>query len=331
MPARGPSIAMSEPLPLADLPREHLTALLEAHAFKPYRQYRTYSRKEQLAILQAEVDAALAVPGEFSRWVGGEAPRAAVVARPLAWDTGFFGLPMARLDYVLATPSASREDRATAIAAACAAARESGVRHLTARVDVADLETLGALEDIGFRTMDALVTYIMRPVKDPPRDVRTVGAIRESRADDHPAILDITREAYHGYRGRFHLDPHLSSDRADEFYVEWARQCVSGAMSDIIMVSEDSNGRLNGYLAYRRRQPASSIGMPIFGGGLGACRRDSPGAYASLIRDATIWSHERGGMGEYQTQNYNFAVIRVYEAAGAHYVRAEYTLHAWLG
>ena len=321
---------MPELLPLADLPREQLTALLESHAFKPYRQYRTYSRKEQLAILQAEVAAALAVPGEFSCAIGGDTPCAATVARPLAWDTAFFGVPMARIDYLLATPSATREDRAAVIGAARAAARASGIRHLTARVDVADLDTLGVLEDHGFRTMDALVTYIMRPVKDPPSDVRTIGVIRESRADDHAAILGITREAYQGYRGRFHLDPHLPSARADEFYVEWARQCVNGSMSDIILVSEDSHGRLNGYLAYRRRQPASSIGMPIFGGGLGACRRDSPGAYACLIRDATLWSHARGGMGEYQTQNYNFAVIRVYEAAGAHYVRAEYTLHAWL-
>jgi hypothetical protein len=322
---------MPEPLPLAELTRDHLTALIEAHAFKPYRQYRTYSRKEQLAILQAEVDGALAVSGEFSRVVAGESPRAAVVARPLAWDSAFFGVPMARIDYVLASADATREDRIEVILAACAAARSAGIKHLTARVDVADLDTLGVLEDQGFRTMDALVTYIMRPVKDAPREVRTVGLIRESRLDDHVAIVDITREAYQGYRGRFHLDPHLSSARADELYVEWARQCVSGAMSDIILVSEDSDGRLQGYLAYRRRQPASSLGMPIYGGGLGACRRDSPGAYASLIRDATLWSHARGGMGEYQTQNYNFAVIRVYEAAGAHYVRAEYTLHAWLG
>ena len=322
---------MPEPLPLAELTRDRLTSLLEAHAFKPYRQYRTYSRKEQLAILQADVDGALAVPGEFSLVTGGDTPQAAVVARPLAWDSAFFGVPMARIDCVLATAGATREDRIEVVGAACAAARTAGMKHLTARVDVADLDTLGVLEDQGFRTMDALVTYIMRPVKDVPRDVRTVGVIRESRPDDHAAIIDITREAYHGYRGRFHLDPHLSSALADELYVEWARQCVSGAMSDIILVSEDSDGRLQGYLAYRRRQPASSLGMPIYGGGLGACRRDSPGAYASLIRDATIWSHARGGMGEYQTQNYNFAVIRVYEAAGAHYVRAEYTLHAWLG
>ena len=39
----------------------------------------------------------------------------------------------------------------------------------------------------------------------------------------------------------------------------------------------------------------------------------------------------RGRSAEYQTQNYNFPVIRVYEAAGSHYVRAEFTLHAWRG
>ena len=135
-----------------------------------------------------------------------------MVARPLSWDTNFFGVPMARIDYVLASPAATGADRVAAIDAVCAAARTAGVQHLTARVDVADLNAMGALEACGFRTMDALVTYIMRPVKDPPHEVRTVGTIRESREADAEAILEITREAYRDYRGRFHLDPHLPAD-----------------------------------------------------------------------------------------------------------------------
>jgi hypothetical protein len=102
-------------------------------------------------------------------------------------------------------------------------------------------------------------------------------------------------------------------------------------MSDTVLVSDDASGRVAGNLAYRRREPVSSIATPVFGGGLGACRRDSPGAYASLIRAGTLRAHAAGGVSECQTQNYNFAVIRVYEAAGFRYVRAEYTLHAWLG
>ncbi len=88
---------------------------------------------------------------------------------------------------------------------------------------------------------------------------------------------------------------------------------------------------VSGYLAYRRREPVSSVATPVFGGGLGACRRDSPGAYTGLIQDGSRRAHAAGAVSECQTQNYNFSVIRVYEAAGFHYVRAEYTLHAWLG
>lgn len=322
---------MSAPTALTDLLRPHLTPLLAAYAFNPYRHYRTYSRTDQRAILAAEVDVAVAAPGGFSRVIGGAEPRVAVIARPLAWDTGFFGVSMARIDYVLASPTAAHGDRVAAIDAVCAAARAAGVQHLTARVDVADLDTMGALEQCGFRTMDALVTYIMRPVKDPPNDVRTVGTIRKSREDDAEAILEITREAYRGYRGRFHLDPHLPAARADEFYVEWARQCLSGTMADALLVWEDSTGRVNGFMGFRRREPVSSLATPVYGGGLGACRRDSPGGYVSLIGEGTRWAHARGAVAEVQTQNYNFAVIRTYEAAGAHYVRAEYTLHAWLG
>ena len=49
--------------------------------------------------------------------------------------------------------------------------------------------------------------------------------------------VEITREAYQDYRGRFHLDPHLPSERADAFYVEWARQCLNGAMADQMLRS----------------------------------------------------------------------------------------------
>ena len=322
---------MTSTHPLRDVPRAALDALVAAYPHKPFRQYRAYSRREQHAILRADVDATLAVTGEFSRATGADALRAAVIARPLAWDTAYFGIPMGRLDYVLSTPEATAEDRRDVVAAACDAARTAGLRHLTARCDVGDLETLAVLEDVGFRTMDALATYIMRPGKDTPREVRTVGPVRLATAADHDAVLEITREAYQGYRGRFHLDTRIPAGRADGFYEEWARQCLAGVMADLIMVSEDSAGRVIGYLAHRRRQPASSIGMPIYGGGLGACRRDTPGAYASLIRESAVWAHDQGAVAECQTQNANFPVIRIYESVGFHYVRAEYTLHAWLG
>ena len=49
----------------------------------------------------------------------------------------------------------------------------------------------------------------------------------------------------------------------------------------------------------------------------------TPEMIKRALRAGTVWAHERNGVAECQTQNYNFPVIRVYEAVGAHYVRAE--------
>jgi hypothetical protein len=316
--------------PLHTVPRDRVLALVEAYPFKPYRNYRTHTRKQQSAVLAAEIDQVQAA-GPFGIWTTRDGDEAAVVGRALPWDSAFFGVPMGRIDYVLASAGATAEHVDAAVTGSLDAARLAGLRHITARVDVADLRTLGILEARGFRTMDALVTYIMRPKKDAHPEVRPLGAIREATPGDGRDILDITEEAYRGYRGRFHLDPHLPDDRADAFYVEWARQCIAGRMADTVLVADDGSGRILGFLAYRRREPVSSLAAPVFGGGLGASRSDGVGAYTGLIQAGSMRAHAAGAVSECQTQNYNFAVVRVYESAGFHYVRAEYTLHAWLG
>jgi hypothetical protein len=307
---------------------EDLAPLIEAYPFKPYRHYRVHPRTRQTAIMRAEIaDTAARAEGVIVSIAEGD-DRAVAIGRALAWDTQFFGRPMGRIEYVMRTDArllSAVLDRAVAML------RERGVQHISARVDVADIELAGALEANGFRMMDALVTYTTRPKKEPPRPVREVGTIREFRPEDAREIMAITEEAYRGFRGRFHLDPYLPDDRCDAFYVEWARQCVAFTMADIILVSVGADGRLVGYLAWRRREPVSSVGgIPVFGGGLGACRADTPGGYAGLIHAGTVWAHDRDGVAECQTQNYNFPTIRIYEAVGAHYVRAEYTLHRWV-
>lgn len=302
--------------------------LVDRYPFKAYRNYRVLPRKAQSAVMLAEIGATLEHSDGIVLHVASGDGQSVAVGRTLAWDSAFFGLPMARLDYLLAS---EREHVQPALASVIGEMRARGIRHVSARADVADIELTMLLESHGFRLMDSLVTYTTRPRKEPPNPVREVGVIRDFKAEDGEELVGIATEAYRGFRGRFHLDPDISNERADTFYVEWARQSVAMTMADTILVSEGAGGRLLGFLAFRRREPVSSVGgVPVFGGGLGACRVDSPGAYAGLIRAGTVWAHERDGVAECQTQNYNFPTIRIYEAVGAHYVRAEYTLHAHL-
>jgi hypothetical protein len=302
--------------------------LIRDYPFKAYRNYRVLPRTAQAAVMRAEIADTLAHRDGFVLHLTEGDSNAFAIGRTLDWDSRFFGVPMGRIEYLLGS---DRRLVMSALDRIIEAFRTRGVRHVSARVDVADIEQVAMLEAADFRLMDSLVTYTTRPRKEPPNPVREVGRIREFRSEDSAELLSIADEAYKGFRGRFHLDPHIPDDRCDAFYLEWAKQTVNRTMADMILVSEGAEGRLLGFLGFRRREPVSSVGgVAVFGGGLGACRADTPGAYAGLIRAGTVWAHDHDGVAECQTQNYNFPTVRIYEAVGAHYVRAEYTLHCWL-
>lgn len=309
-----------------------LDRLIEADPFKPYRQYRLLPRRVQTAVAQAEAARLLNAADHLSVVQGADADAVVVLARPLAWDTAFFGLSMARIDHVLRGEGVAATVLDEALRAALDRCRAAGVRHVAARIDVADLDLVMALEASGFRLMDGIATYISHPKRPAPRHVKEVGRVRPFVPEDTPQVMAITREAYQGYRGRFQLDPHLPRDRADALYLEWARACCEGRMADRLYVADDGQGGLWGWASVRRAEPVSSAsGRVIFTGSLGACRPERPGAYAGLIGTAARDNHAAGALTEAQTQNHNFPMIRVLEAVGAEHVRAEYTFHAWLG
>ena len=320
----SPKVIGLESLPALD-------PLIEAYPFKSYRNYRVLSRRRQDDVLSAELRAALEQPGGFGVMPEGNAPPAAVLVRPLPWDSAFFGLSMARV-HLLHNDQMPGAILRSLIAAAFTECRDRGMRHLSVRIDVADADVIQALEDAGFRLMDALATYIY-PLKRPaPEPMKEMGVLRLFEPQDRDQILDITREAYRGFRGRYHLDPHLPRDRSDELYVEWAKKSCDGEWADVVLVTENGKGELHGWASYRQIEPVSTVGQTaIRGGGLGACRRDRPGAYAGLLRAATERIHGGGAVTEMQTQIFNFATIRLYESVNTQFVRADYTLHTWLG
>lgn len=313
-----------------DLPL--LDRLVARFPYKPYRHYRVWSRARQAEILRAEIDRTRAVAGSLSLIAGDGDGAALAIGRPLEWDSRFFGVPMARLDWVLRGAGVPATTLADAVRASIERLRATGVAHVTAKADVADMDYVAALEASGFRLMDALVTYFTHPNRDAPTPVREVGRVRPLEPGDVDAVLSITEEAYRGFRGRFHLDPHLPADRTREFYLEWARQCCAGRMADRVVVADDGRGGIHGWASTKRVEPASSVGgIRLWAGSLGACRHDKPGAYAGLIRSLAAANFAAGEVTETQTQNHNVATVRVYEAVGARYVRAEYTFHLWMG
>src|SRR5262249_49055162 len=153
-------------------------------------------RRKQDDVQRAELHGALAHAGGFGL-IDGEPAQAVAVVRPLPWGTAFFDLPVAPMTPVH-DGSRGRDALGALVRAACDASRARGIRHLSARVDVADAEAIQALEDSGFRMMDALATYIYplkRPAPEPGKDM---GVLRLYQPEDREQILEITRDAYRG-------------------------------------------------------------------------------------------------------------------------------------
>lgn len=313
-----------------DLPL--LDRLVAAFPYKPYRHYRVWSRPRQAEIMRAEIERTRGVAGSLALLSGDSDDAVLAIARPLEWDSRFFAVPMARLDWVLRGSAATPAALADVVRAAVDRLRAAGIAHVTAKADVGDMDYVAALEGSGFRLMDALVTYFTHPSREAPAPVREVGRVRPLEPGDVPEVLAITEAAYRDFRGRFHLDRHLPVERARELYLEWARQCCAGRMADRVVVADNGHGGIHGWASTKRVEPASEVGgTTLWAGSLGACRPDKPGAYAGLIRTLAAANFAAGEVTETQTQNHNVATVRVYEAVGARYVRADYTFHLWMG
>jgi len=305
---------------------ERVRPLVRSYRFKRYRTQRGIPRHAAETVMLAELRETLEHPDGLAVELSAAQESAVAIARALAWESKFFGVPMGRVEYVLApTPMSWRSTLREAVRALA----ERGVRHISLRLDVADLQSISIAESEGFSLADAQVTYSARLDREAPREFRAVGHVRPFEPSDFEQVVEIARHAFRAFPGRFHLDPNLPDDRCDALYEEWARKVSTGEMADTVFVSETTAQRLLGFLAWRRCEPVSRVvGVPVWGGGLGACRAGSGGAFGGLIRAA--WAQTGVGLAECQTQSHNVSTIRVYEAVGLRYCRTEYTFHRWL-
>jgi hypothetical protein len=303
-----------------------LQPFIEKYPFNPYRHYRLFARSMQAAILRAELDALRPHASVHVAEIGNA--RSVVVSRRLAWDSSFFGMPMARIDYVFGECGAAAE---AALDACLEALRRDGIRHVSARVDGADNATANLLESRGLRLKGGSLVYAARPIQERPRRVRTIGRIRAFDDSDAEQVVAIAEQAFANFRGRFQMDTNLPRDRAEAFYGEWARRCVAHEMADTILVAEAPDARLLGFVAFRRREPVSTrSSIPIFGNGLAACRPDCPGVYPGLLHHTVAWIHGHGGVAEAQTQAHNAAAISVHEAVGMRLRQSYHDFSGWL-
>lgn len=223
----------------------------------------------------------------------------------LAWDSAFFGFPVARV----------RGARLAADAAARAIrwCEDHRVRCLYFLADFDDAATIRAAEDHGFRLVDARLRLECRPelrthyFRNPPS---VPIAVRRQRASDLPGLREIARTGYTATR--FFFDSRFPRDRAEALYETWVdRACATDDDAVFVAMHED---RIAGFITCRalRAESAGEIGLA---GVAPDARRLKVGSV--LVNAALAWFEEEGfETARVVTQARNIPAQRLYQQFG---------------
>ena len=218
---------------------------------------------------------------------------------PDTWLQKFLGKPAFRVD-LSAGESGDVENTLRAITAQRAFAY--------ARVPTRDTQTVGMLEDTGFRVVDVSVTLETEGL--PPAQAGDADRVRFSRADDAVPIRKIARGGF--AFSRFHLDMHIDNRVADQIKSDWAGNFFNDTRGDFMVVA-DEHSEPQGFLQ-------------LLAGTDGTLTIDLVAVAAAMIRFAahSCPDVKRLRVG---TQAANVDSLRLYQRVGFVVRNTDYVLH----
>jgi GNAT superfamily N-acetyltransferase len=116
---------------------------------------------------------------------------------------------------------------------------------LDAKVPVADVATLSALQDLGFKVIDTNVQLTRKAARiDPP-----VAGVRFAMPGDESALRDLAAGSF--VESRFYRDPRIGDDVASQVKREWAGNFFSGKRGEWMVVAEEDE-KITGFLQLLR-------------------------------------------------------------------------------
>jgi len=176
--------------------------------------------------------------------------------------------------------------------------------------------------------MDTIVHY-HRGLQEIPLDHAAMDSIviREGSRSDARAVAGIAKSAFFNYIGRYHSDPNIDRNLADEAYVEWAKRAAINCSRRAPLILAEVNLDVIAFLTLRA---SSSSTMEVE---LNAVKptAQGQGVYRRLLLAALAKSSALGFSSvSIATQIQNYPVQRIWTCLGFEHFRSFYTFHKWL-
>ena len=201
---------------------------------------------------------------------------------------------------------------------------------MSARVDASDLSALHVLEEAGFITVDGLLTIALDLAThksiERPHDFQ----IRLATPDDAERVADLARTAF--LYDRFHADPFISPERANELHATWLRNSCTGKAADAVMLAEDHTGLLGFMtcaLQHDTRKLGRMVGTVVMAASAESARGRGVG-HATLMA-ALDWFREQGcEIVDSGTQVRNIPCLGLFQKCGFRIVGSSISLRRLL-
>lgn len=237
-----------------------LAQLLEGFKFFPYHEFLSfdpvYLKERFTQTVYQELEQK--IPAIHLSESGTEA---LVLAPSNDWDSRHFGHNIVDLQLISCTEYTGPEGdkrRSELLARAVKeldATCDNAWTTAYMRVDSRDYAAIWAAEKIGFRMYAGNVTY---GLKLPLTDLE--GVIKDTATDnDLAALQQITSNAFGGNeltRTRYYADPHFERQKVEELYDFWLRNSIAGQLADLVLVTRNTQGKVNAYATLRWKRLA---------------------------------------------------------------------------
>ena len=232
-----------------------------------------------------------------------------------AFESAELGMPVARIERLACWGD---EEALRVLVAACLTRlREAGTHLVSCRVAEEDRVVLHALQAAGLRVIECLLT-LARPIDGTSAMPEGIAL---ASTDDAEACAEIARHAF--TFDRFHGDPAIADQAADQLKAAWARNNCAGR-ADATMVARDG-GRIVGFNACLLSDARAVIDLIAVAPGA-----QGRGWGRKLVEGALVHYARKAAEMRVGTQSRNFASLALYQACGFKVAESALTLHAHL-
>lgn len=242
-----------------------------------------------------------------------------VSAQILPWDSDFFSMKTARMDFMTHRKGQKFEPK-KALQELIDKAKKQNVQYLWTQVDPAESELILAMQSLGWVLIETRI-FNYRSLPDFKTSERY--AVRMAQAKETHLLAETAAKMINPY-DRFRAEPIFSEDRVNEFMRVWTKASIESGFADATLVPDAENPKAFLTVKYNKSL-WSSWGAKPGNLVLGAVDPEFRGWFKKLITEACWLLKDQGAEHVVMcSQITNKASFRAWEDLGFKFGKGSY-------